>query len=92
MTPKLAFWPGTGEILGVVGGDLQEHAAVGPALVGLAGRMQEARPEFGAGRDMLLVAHRQPHLLQRVDMIAVALDIGQQRNIVAAAGTRRDAP
>ena len=36
-----------------VGGDLQEHAAVRPALVGLAGRMQEARPELGAGRDML---------------------------------------
>jgi hypothetical protein len=29
--------------------------------------VQEARAEFGAGRDVMLVAHRKPHLLQRAD-------------------------
>ena len=76
------------EIPVLVGRDLQEHAVVWPALVGLSGRMQEARAELGAGSEMLLVTHRMPHLLQRVDMRTVALDIGQQRDIVAAAGAR----
>ncbi len=62
MTPKLALLAGYRQILVVVGGDLQEHAAVGAALVGLSGGMQEARAEFGAGRDMAFVAHRQAHL------------------------------
>ena len=46
------------QILGIVGRDLQEHAAVGSALVGLAGRVQEARPETDAGRDLLAVAQQ----------------------------------
>src|ERR1700731_1876663 len=37
------------EIPGVVRCDLQEYAAVGAALVGLSGGMQETRAEFGAG-------------------------------------------
>ena len=37
---------------------------------------------------MALVAHRQPHLLQRVDMCRIALDIGEQRDIIAAARAR----
>ena len=37
--------PGTARSRGVVAGDLQEHARVRSALVGLAGRVQEARPE-----------------------------------------------
>src|ERR1700737_2740707 len=49
---------GHGEILGIVCGNLQEYAAVGAALVGLTGGMQETRAEFGAGRDMALVADR----------------------------------
>src|SRR5947208_989867 len=50
------------QILGIIRSDLQEHAAVGAAFVGLPGRMQEARAEFGAGRDVTLVAHQKPHL------------------------------
>ena len=70
----------------VIGGDLQEHPAVGTAFVGLPGRMLEARPEFGAGRDMSPVAHRQSHVLQTSDMGGVTLDIGEQRDIVVSAG------
>src|SRR6188508_845896 len=40
------------EIAGVVGRDLQEDALVGAALVGLPGRVQEARAEADAGRDV----------------------------------------
>src|SRR5580658_3055495 len=40
------------QILRVVGGDLQEHAAVRTAFIGLTRRMQETRTEFRAGRDM----------------------------------------
>src|SRR5882724_2350699 len=76
------------QIPGVIGGDLQEHAAVRTALVGLAGRMQETRAEFGAGGDVALVAHRRTHFVQDADRAAVAGDIGQQRHIVAAARTR----
>ena len=66
-----------GEILGVIASDLQEHAAVGAAFLGLPGGMQEARAEFRTGRDLALVAHPKPHPLQALDMGAVALDIGQ---------------
>ena len=45
------------QVVRVVAGDLQEDAAVRPALVGLAGRVQEARPEAEAGGDALPVAH-----------------------------------
>ena len=80
------------EIVGVVAGDLQEHAAVRPALVGLPGRMQEARPEAEAGGDALAVADQDADVLQRVAMLLVALDIGEQRAIVAGLERARDAP
>src|SRR4051794_9820401 len=62
---KTGLLAGYREILGIIGGDLQKHAAVGTALVGLSGGMQEARPELGAGRDRAVVANRKPHVLQR---------------------------
>ena len=71
------------EIGGVVAGDLQEHAGVRAALVGLPGRMQEARPEAEAGGDALAVADQDADVLQRVAMVLVAFDIGEQRAIVA---------
>ena len=45
-----------GQIPRVVCSNLEEHAAVGSALVGLPGRMQKARTEFEAGRDMAAIA------------------------------------
>ena len=86
--PKLYLWPGTGEIGGIVAGDLQEDAAVRSALVGLAGRMQEARPEAEAGRHALAVADHDADVLQRVAVLLVALDIGEQRAIVAGVEPR----
>src|SRR3982074_3294863 len=58
--PKTGLLTGHREIPGVIRCDLQEYAAVRSALVGLAGGMQETRAEFGAGRDMALVAYRKP--------------------------------
>src|ERR1700676_2675456 len=72
-----------GEIFGIVRCDLQEHAAVRAALVGLTGGMQEPRAEFGTSCDMALVAHLKPHVLQRVDVRMIALNIGEQRHIIA---------
>ena len=45
--------------------------------------MQEARPEAEAGRDALAVADHAPDRLQRVMILLVALDVGEQREVVA---------
>ena len=50
---------GNGEVLAIVGGDLQKHPAVRPAFIGLAGRMQKSRAEFETGCDTAAVAERQ---------------------------------
>src|SRR3954454_13860629 len=77
--------PGNGKIVAVIGGELQEHAAVWTALVGLTGGMQKARPEFSAGGDMAFVTNREPDALQTIDVIPVTLYIGEQGDIVAVA-------
>ncbi len=73
------------QILGVVAGDLQEHTAVRAALIGLPGRMQKARAKAEAGRAFKPVADRQAQPLHRLDMAGVALDIGEERHIIAGA-------
>ncbi len=79
---EAGFLAGHGQIPGLIGCDLQEDAAIGAALIGLSGGMQETRTEFRAGRDMALVAHRKPHGLQCGDMRGIAFDIGKQRHII----------
>ena len=76
------------EIGGIVAGDLQEHAGVRAALVGLPRRMQEPRPEAEAGGDALAVADQDADILKRVAMVLVAFDIGEERAIVAFSNTR----
>src|ERR1700756_5363553 len=85
---KACLLAGDSKILGIVGGDLQKHSGVGAALVGLTGRMQEARTEFGTGRGMARLAQLEPHRLQRLDMGGVALDIGEQRHVIVAMDAR----
>src|SRR5205085_5437358 len=65
----------------IAAGDLQEYAAVRSALIGLAGRVQEARTETEAGRQLLLVAHHVPQRLHRLDVRRGAIDIGEHRDI-----------
>ena len=43
--PNEYFFLGTAQIARGIGGDLQEHAGIGSALVGLPGRVQKARAE-----------------------------------------------
>src|ERR1700692_3335981 len=62
--PETRLLAGYREVSFVVRRDLQEHTAVGSALVGLAGGMQETRPELGTGSDMTLGPYREPHVLQ----------------------------
>src|SRR5262245_20069502 len=71
------------EIVSIVGGNLQEYAAVRPALVGLSGRMEETRPEPDAGRHPLAVTDHDADILQRVAVSLVALDVGEKRAVVA---------
>src|SRR5882724_722592 len=63
------------ELRGIIAGDLEKDAGIGAAFIGLAGGMQEARPEADAGRDVLGVADGMAHRLQRRLVRSVALDI-----------------
>src|SRR5262245_31372254 len=74
---------GDGEVGRVVGGDLQEDAAVRAALVGLAGRVQEARAEADAGRGPRSVAERRPDRGQLGLVLGRHLDVREQRRVVA---------
>src|SRR5215469_16157104 len=76
---------GNRQILGIVAGDLQKNAAVRPAFISLPRRVLKARPEADACRRLGTVADRAPEPLHRIDMGRAALDIGEQRRIVARA-------
>src|SRR6185437_8084028 len=71
------------EVARIVAGDLQKDARIGAALIGLAGRMEEARAETEAGGDPLRAADRDAYCLQRLGVRGVALDIGEQRAVIA---------
>src|SRR6266550_4755260 len=62
----------------VVAGDLEEHAAVRTALVGLSGRVQEAGTEADTGCDAPAVAHQPAHLRERALALSVHLQVGEQ--------------
>ena len=79
---------GNGQVLGVVRSDLEEHTAVWPALVSLSGRMQKARTEFEAGRDVAAIAQRQPPRLQARHVCLVMREVGQDRDIIPGAEPR----
>src|SRR5690242_21897432 len=56
-----------------IAGDLQKHAGVWPALVGLTGRVQETRTEPEAGCNFLAVADHRTDVLQRAQVLLIAL-------------------
>src|ERR1700680_3387729 len=59
----------------VIAGDLQEHARVRAAFVGLPGRVQESRTKAEAGSDSFLVAHIFADALKSILVRLVHLDI-----------------
>ena len=67
----------------VVAGELQEDAAVGPALVQLPGRVQEARSVAAAGSDPVSVPHGQPDRAQVGLGLPRGVEVGVDREIVA---------
>src|SRR5262245_38295745 len=84
---------GNREVGCVVSGDLQEDAAVRAALVGLAGRVEEARAEADGRGGLRAVADERPDRGQLGLVLRRHLDVGEQRRIVAladAAEVRRE--
>src|SRR5260370_12337454 len=77
------FLPGDRKVVGILAGDLQEHAGVWTALVGLPGRMEEGRSKAEAGGDPLAIADHAPDVLQCIMMLLVAFDIGKKRAIIS---------
>src|SRR5262249_7498968 len=72
-----------GKIAGVIARYLKENAGLRPAFVSLSRGMQEARPEAEAGRDALSVTDQNTDVLQRVAMLLVAFDVGQEGAVIA---------
>src|SRR6266700_1656751 len=72
----------------MVGSDLEEDSGVRPALIGLAGRMQEARTETNAGGQFFPIPDRGPDFLQSRVMGFVPGHISEKRAIVAVMGAR----
>src|SRR6478735_8681757 len=75
---------GNRELHRIVARDLQEDPSVGPAFVGLTGRMQKTRPKPEAGRNVLAIAHRVAHLLQRRFVLSIHLDVGENYEIISS--------
>src|SRR5216683_1191686 len=71
------------KVAAIIVGDLQKNAGIRSAFVGLAGRVEKAWPKADTSRDAPGVADHAPHRLQGAGMRRIALDIGEQRAVVA---------
>src|ERR1700694_2719538 len=80
---------GNRQVLGIVACDLQEHAAVGAALISLSGGVQKTRPEAEARRHMFAVADGHAQGLQQRFVFRIHLDIAKEGKVVAGAKTRQ---
>src|SRR5882762_8844692 len=80
---------GDRKIVGIVAGDLKEDAGIGPAFVGLAGRMEETRAEADAGRHPFAIADHQTDVPQDVAVKLVAFDIGENPAIISCLDSRQ---
>src|ERR1700751_3504733 len=83
--PKCVFLFGHRDVNCVITGNLEKDAAVGSALVGLAGGMLKTRPKFRAGGDALFVANRMTDRLQRRLMRIVHFNVGENRKVISGA-------
>src|SRR5579859_1606817 len=83
--PKCVFLFGHRNVDRVIASDLEKDAAVGSALVGLAGGMLKTRPKFRAGGDALFVANRMTDRLERRLMHIVHFNVGENRKVISGA-------
>src|SRR5215831_458567 len=82
---KCVFLARHGEIGSVVAGDLQKDAAVRPAFVGLACRVQEARTEAEARGDFLFVADNMAKFLENFFVFGIHGNVAEDGEVVARA-------
>ena len=75
--------PGDGDVDGVVPDHLEEDARRRPALVELAGAVEVAGPEAHGGGDAVAVADGGAGVLERVDPVALGVDVGLDGDVVA---------
>src|SRR5262249_25673276 len=81
------FLPRHRQINRVVTCDLQKHAGVRPAFVGLAGGVKEPRAKADARGHVIRIAHASAERLQDRRMALVHLDVRNQRKIIARVQT-----
>src|SRR6266567_8773806 len=79
------FLAGDGYVVRVVTRDLQEHAAVGAAFVGLSSRMQKARAEAEARSNVFSIANGVANFLQLRFVRFIHLNIAEHGEVIARA-------
>src|SRR5262252_4448256 len=82
---ECVFLFGNGEVTGVVACNLQENAAIGPALVSLSCGVQEPRTKSQDRRHFLRVPHQMADRLQSRLIRGVHCDIAQESEIISGA-------
>src|SRR5208282_2955035 len=89
---KRVLLSGHGQVHSIVAGNLEEHAAILAALVGLSRRVQETRAKAEAGGHFLGVTHLVANALQRALIPRVHGDVAQHGKIVARPDARQMRP
>jgi len=84
--PETVAGPGHFDVFDVVGGDLQEHAAVRSALVQLPGRMQERRPPAERRRHTQALEQQAAKTLQRPSGGDIRADECLDADVVGGSG------
>src|SRR5215472_3485393 len=86
---KGVLLPGNRQVLSVVAGDLQEHAAIGPAFVSLSGRVKKPRAKAENRGHFFLVAHDVPDGRERLLILRIHRDIAEHGKVIAGAETAK---
>src|SRR5207245_1233249 len=84
---ECVFLPRYGKTDGIIARDLEEDSGVRATLVCLTGRVQEARTESEASRDVLVVAYSVPESLQDRFLLLVHLNESEQGEIISRGKT-----
>ena len=80
---------GHGELHRIVARDLQENSSVGSTFIGLTCRMQETGAKAEAGGNVLAIAHGVAHLLQRLFVLSIHLNVGENCEIISGFDSRQ---